>query len=32
MTYHLKMFGAIEISFEEYEQLLLEARKKNCEF
>ena len=32
MTPHLKMFGAIEISFEEYEQLLLEARKKNCEF
>jgi leucyl/phenylalanyl-tRNA--protein transferase len=32
MTPHLKMFGAIEISFEEYEQLLLEARKKNCLF
>ena len=32
MTPHLKMFGAIEISFEEYERLLLEARKKNCEF
>ena len=32
MTPHLKMFGAIEISFEEYEQLLLEARKKNCDF
>lgn len=32
MTPHLKMFGAVEISFEEYEELLLKSQKKDCEF
>lgn len=32
MTPHLKMFGAIEISFEEYEMLLIKAYKKDCKF
>ncbi len=32
MTPHLKMFGATEISFEEYKKLLVKTRKKNCEF
>ena len=32
MTPHLKMFGAKEISFEEYNGLLLECYKKNCQF
>ncbi|MCU0414762.1 MAG: leucyl/phenylalanyl-tRNA--protein transferase [Ignavibacteriaceae bacterium] len=32
MTEHLKMFGAIEISFEEYTKLLQKAYTKACEF
>jgi leucyl/phenylalanyl-tRNA---protein transferase len=32
MTPHLKMFGAIEISFEKYEKLLLKAYKIDCKF
>ncbi len=32
MTPHLKMFGAEEISFEEYNRLLLTAYQKNIEF
>jgi leucyl/phenylalanyl-tRNA--protein transferase len=32
MTEHLKMFGAIEISFEEYTKLLHKAYAKACEF
>ena len=32
MTPHLKMFGAEEISFEEYNRLLLIAYQKNVEF
>jgi leucyl/phenylalanyl-tRNA---protein transferase len=32
MTEHLKMFGAIEISFEEYTKLLHKAYAKECEF
>jgi len=32
MTPHLKMFGAVEISFEEYEKLLLKAYKVYCKF
>ena len=32
MTEHLKMFGAIEISFEEYTKLLHKAYAKVCEF
>ena len=32
MTDHLKMFGAIEISFEEYTQLLHKAYTRGCEF
>jgi len=32
MTEHLKMFGAIEISFEEYSKLLHKAYAKMCEF
>jgi len=32
MTPHLKMFGAIEISFEQYEKLLLNAYKIDCKF
>lgn len=32
MTPHLKMFGAIEISFEQYEELLVKAYKVDCEF
>lgn len=32
MTEHLKMFGAIEISFEEYTKLLHKAYAKKCEF
>jgi len=31
-TDHLKMFGAKEISFREYNQLLLKAYDRNCEF
>ena len=32
MTPHLKMFGAVEISFEQYEELLIKAYKSNCKF
>jgi leucyl/phenylalanyl-tRNA--protein transferase len=32
MTPHLKMFGAIEISIEQYEKLLLKAYKIDCKF
>jgi len=32
MTEHLKMFGAVEISFEEYRKLLHKAYAKVCEF
>ncbi|HSW55974.1 MAG TPA: leucyl/phenylalanyl-tRNA--protein transferase [Ignavibacteriaceae bacterium] len=32
MTEHLKMFGAIEISFEEYSKLLQMAYARECEF
>ena len=32
MTEHLKMFGAVEISFEEYTKLLRKAYAKVCEF
>ena len=32
MTEHLKMFGAIEISFEEYSKLLHNSYGKACEF
>ena len=32
MTEHLKMFGAVEISFEEYTKLLHKAYAKICEF
>jgi leucyl/phenylalanyl-tRNA--protein transferase len=31
-TEHLKMFGAVEISFEEYTKLLHKAYKRGCEF
>ena len=32
MTEHLKMFGAVEISFEEYTKLLHKAYVKICEY
>ena len=32
MTEHLKMFGAIEISLDEYKENLLEAYQRICEF
>ncbi len=32
LTEHLKMFGAKEISFEEYTRLLLAAYEKDCKF
>ena len=32
MTEHLKMFGAVEISFEEYTKLLHKAYARACEF
>lgn len=32
MTLHLNMFGAVEISFEEYQNLLNSAYIRNCEF
>ena len=32
MTPHLKMFGAKEISFDEFESLLQECYKRNCKF
>jgi len=31
-TEHLKMFGATEISFEKYQQLLFKAYQKDCSF
>ena len=32
MTEHLKMFGAVEITFDEYTKLLYEAYTRGCEF
>lgn len=32
MTDHLKMFGAIEIEWDEYQKKLMEAYPRNCEF
>lgn len=32
MTEHLRMFGAIEISWEEYQTLLTKSYLRNCEF
>lgn len=32
MTEHLKMFGAVEISWEEYQDRLRESYLRNCEF
>ncbi len=32
MTEHLKMFGAIEISLEEYKEILAEAYQRICYF
>ncbi len=32
LTEHLKMFGAKEISFDEYNQLLLSAYERDCKF
>ena len=32
MTEHLKMFGAEEIPFEEYQQLLFKAYQRDCSF
>ena len=32
ITEHLKMFGAKEITFDEYSRLLIEANAKDCEF
>lgn len=32
MTEHLKMFGAVEISFDEYTKLLYQAYTRACEF
>lgn len=32
MTEHLKMFGAVEISWEEYQKKLRESYLRNCEF
>ncbi len=32
MTEHLKMFGAIEISYEDYKNLLIEAYSRECIF
>jgi leucyl/phenylalanyl-tRNA---protein transferase len=32
MTPHLKIFGAVEISFKEYQELLNRAYIRNCEF
>jgi leucyl/phenylalanyl-tRNA---protein transferase len=32
MTPHLKMFGAVEIDFEEYNKLLYSAYTRACEF
>jgi leucyl/phenylalanyl-tRNA--protein transferase len=30
MTEHLKMFGAIEISMEQYKELLIDAYQRSC--
>jgi leucyl/phenylalanyl-tRNA---protein transferase len=32
LTPHLEMFGAVEISFEEYKSMLNKAYSRNCEF
>lgn len=32
MTPHLKMFGAIEINFKQYEELLIKSYKLDCKF
>lgn len=32
MTPHLKMFGAVEITMQEYEKILWESYLRNCEF
>lgn len=32
MTEHLKMFGAVEISWEEYQKVLRDSYLRNCEF
>jgi leucyl/phenylalanyl-tRNA---protein transferase len=32
MTEHLRMFGAVEISWEEYQKILLKSYLRNCEF
>lgn len=32
LTEHLRMFGAVEITFEEYNQLLVESYSRACEF
>jgi leucyl/phenylalanyl-tRNA--protein transferase len=32
LTPHLQMFGAVEISFDEYKNLLTRAYTKNCDF
>jgi leucyl/phenylalanyl-tRNA--protein transferase len=32
ITEHLKMFGAIEISWDEFQAMLLESYTRNCEF
>lgn len=32
MTEHLKMFGAVEINWEEYQEILRESYLRNCEF
>lgn len=32
MTEHLKMFGAVEISWDEYQKLLYTSYSRNCEF
>lgn len=32
LTDHLKMFGAVEINWEEYQQILRESYLRNCEF
>ncbi len=32
MTEHLRMFGATEISFEEYQQLLFKSYQRDCKF
>ena len=32
LTEHLKMFGAVQISFNDFENLLVQAYTKECEF